>query len=97
MAKRTGFNPLILLGETTTTPGDVTVIGGATGGGSSNAFPMSYDDWKNSGFQYAYDYNKNYIGDIEEYRWWWFDHFPTDQYAQYNNGEEWDPAWVTED
>lgn len=68
MAKRIGFNPLILLGDN---PGDDNVIGGGTGQGALNPFPMSYSDWKTSGFQEGYDINHDGVFDHEEYGYWW--------------------------
>ena len=87
MAKRIGFNPLILLGGT---PGDDNVIGGGTGQGALNPFPMSYSDWTTSGFQEGYDFDGDGY-EMEEYAAWWDDcHFTYEQWiACGNSAEQW--------
>lgn len=95
--KKNGFDPFILLTGEGDEGGGTTIIGGGTGGGAQKPFPMSYDDWKTSGFQEGYDFNEPY-GEFDEqdYRDWWSDcmeedgeRFTPDLFAELNSSYGW--------
>ena len=87
MAKGYIFDPWILLSGD---EGGSTVIGGGTGQGTSNPFPMSYAEWLTSGFQYGYDFDEDGVYSIEEFAYWWEDqHFTMEQWGEYNPGVDW--------
>ena len=88
MAKRIGFSPLILLGDT---PGDDTVIGGGTGQGGVNppVGPMSFAEWQQSAW--AEDYLGDGSFDFGDYCMWWESWgFSRELWEQMNPGESWD-------
>lgn len=89
MKKNYTFNPLVR--PAVLLSGDDTVIGGGTGQGALNPFPMSYSDWKTSGFQEGYDFNQDGAFDLEEYAYWWDDcNFTYEQWiACGNTAEQW--------
>ena len=90
MAKKKGFNPFILLGDA---PGDDNVIGGGTGQGAMNPFPMGFSAWQTSGFQEDYDLDQNGTFDFLEYTYWWKDcKFTYDQWKACGNS---DADWET--
>ena len=93
MAKRIGFNPLILLGDT---PDDDTVTGGGTGqGGLSGPPPLSHTAWLQSQwYDDFYDFDRSGSVSLEEYANWWedwgFDHELFEQVY----GVAWNPEWI---
>lgn len=89
MKKNYTFNPLVH--PVVFSAGDATVIGGGSGQGALNPFPMSYSDWQTSGFQEGYDFNQNGAFDFNEYAYWWDDcNFTFEQWiACGNTAEQW--------
>ena len=88
MAKRIGFNPLILLGDA---PGEGSVIGGGTGQGGVNppVGPMSYSTWKSS--DWAEDLIQIGVIDEDDYATWWQSWgFTKEQWEYYNPDLPWD-------
>jgi hypothetical protein len=86
MAKRIGFNPLILLGDT---PGDDTVIGGGTGqGGVKQPTAMSFEQWLNS--EWREDLILDGTVDIKDYATWWESWgFDMNLWSQLNPNNPW--------
>ena len=86
--KKNTFNPFV---RPTVLLGDDTVIGGGTGQGALNPFPMSYSDWTTSGFQEGYDINHDGVFSRDEYACWWEAcNFTYEQWiACGNTAEEW--------
>ena len=92
MAKKHGFQPYVMLTGGISDGGDVSVIGGGTGEGMSDPFPMSYTDWMKSGMQD--DYNVDGTIDFDDYGTWWADNgFSMEAWASYNPGVDWNPDW----
>lgn len=92
MMKKTFSIPFVLPLEGS---GDDTVIGGGTGHGGSNPFPMTFDEWKNSSFSIGCDISSDGL-DFQDYIYWWIDcNFSQEQWAEYNSiiwGDE-DYSW----
>lgn len=88
MAKRIGFNPLILLGDN---PGGDSVIGGGSvhGGQNTPVVPMRFADWTTS--EWAEDYLGDGSFDFGDYCMWWESwNFTYDQWiACGNTPEQW--------
>ena len=86
MNKRKFIAPYIVLSGISS-GGDDNVIGGGTGQGSSNPFPMSYNDWLNN--NWATDYNGD-GADFQDFITWWVDNdFSEDDWNQYNGDTPW--------
>ena len=77
MAKRYGFNPLILM--TMDDPQPTTVVGGATGQSATDEYACSFTDWMNL---FARDVNKDGVTDFEDYRTWFQNMFDDPDEAQ---------------
>ena len=65
MAKKTGFNPFIIL-STMPTPEPTTVIGGGTGQSTTDPYACDYNDWMNL---FATDYNNNGFDEDDYHHW----------------------------
>lgn len=90
MNKRQFIAPYILLTGGLNDGGEGNVIGGGTGQGGVNPFPMSYEDWVNSGFQYGYDFDGDNEYSLEEFASWWEDNgFTEDQWEEFNHDHAW--------
>ena len=89
MAKRIGFNPLILLGDN---PGDDNVTGGGTGQSTTDPHPCSYSDWL---ILFSDDYDLDGTeGTRNDYMQWWYDHhFSTEAWQAYNGDTPFDPPF----
>ena len=95
MAKKPGFKPFILMDSGT--PGDEVVIGGGSGQGGSDPFPMSYKEWAGSAWSEGYDIDGSGDFSHEEFAWWWVDNgFSVDDWTLNNPDIPWDPAWNNE-
>ena len=92
MSKKKYIAPYVILGLSGGDSGNV--IGGGTGEGGQLPFPMSYEDWCTSGFQYAYDFDPIGEYSLDEYANWWLDNeFTMEQWAEFNPDHPWNPDW----
>lgn len=79
MAKKYGFNPLILM--TMDEPQPTTVVGGATGQSTTEEYACSFTDWMNL---FARDVNGDGATNFDDYKQWFQNMFADD----HEEGEE---------
>ncbi len=90
MAKKFGL-PSIMLSGLDPDPNDPTIIGGGTGGNTTNPYPCTFDEWLND---FGEDYNFDGSINLTDYGIWWYQNLGGQStWSEYHPDIPWDSSW----